>query len=329
MGESTGIEWCHHTFNPWIGCTKVAPECANCYAEEQMAKRWKKVEWGDKALRSRTATWKDPVKWNKQAEAAGERRRVFCASLADVFENKPELVEWRRELFALIDATPWLDWLLLTKRPENIRRMWPRLICEDRISGCRLSQTDGIICPEFECDAETGIRGLPLRKNVWLGTSCGHSDSLHRVRSLVKCRELSPVLFVSAEPLLQPLDFGPLANSVDWIIVGGESGRDARPCDPDWIRSIVIQCRNAEVPVFVKQMGGNIVTRNDRVESPDDSRSWPDPLVEYDIHGYRENYQGADCRLRTRDAKGGNPAEWPEDLRVREFPQPNLPLTKT
>ncbi len=285
MGEATKIEWCHHTFNPWIGCTKVAPECTHCYAEDLMANRWKKVEWGDKGERKRTTTWKDPLKWNKAAEKAGERRRVFCASLADVFEDKPELVQWRKELFALIDQTPWLDWLLLTKRPENIRQMW---------------------------------EGTKRRNNVWLGTSCGHSDSLMRIPQLLMCRKLSPVLFLSAEPLLERINLtrieapaelqkspsgGLCANALmsddaryfqfhgqlDWVIVGGESGRNARRCETDWIRFIVRQCRNAGVPCFVKQLGEEPWIRSGE--------------------------------KKITDPKGGDPEEWPEDLRVREFPE--------
>lgn len=274
MGETTKIEWCHHTFNPWIGCTKVAPECANCYAEEQMASRWKKVEWGDKGERKRTATtnWRDPLKWNREAEAARERRRVFCASLADVFEDKPELVQWRDELFALIDATPWLDWLLLTKRPENIKKMWPLPKMEYH----------GLNIP---LDDTAAIERLARRNNVWLGTSCGHSESLHRVESLIQCRELSPILFVSAEPLLQALEFGSLMDSIDWLIVGGESGPKARPCSVEWIRSIA---RKTRKPIFVKQLGAK-PTSYDR-------------------------------EMRIRESKGGDPSEWPQDLRVRDFP---------
>lgn len=264
MGETTKIEWCHHTFNPWIGCTKVAPECAHCYAEELMALRWRKVKWGDKGTRKRTTTWNDPIKWNRNAEQAGERRRVFCASLADVFEDREELKFWRRDLFSLIDQTPWLDWLLLTKRPENIRQMW---------------------------------EGTERRNNVWLGTSCGHIGSTWRINKLLECRGLSPVLFLSMEPLLTPVDLSdflalPHASnpdpSLDWVIVGGESGRNARPCDIDWIRSIVSQCQIRGAAPFVKQLGAN-----------------PTSLDE---------------GLKITEPKGGDISEWPEDLRVRDLP---------
>jgi protein gp37 len=128
MAENSNIEWTHHTFNPWIGCTKVSDGCKNCYAENLMDKRYGRVKWGPQGTRVRTseANWKKPLKWNREAEAKGERHRVFCASLADVFEDKPdqpEMEQWRLELLELIIKTPYLDWLLLTKRPENVRGM--------------------------------------------------------------------------------------------------------------------------------------------------------------------------------------------------------------
>lgn len=377
MAEVTKIQWTHHTFNPWIGCTKVAPGCANCYAEADMDKRRHFALWGPSGTRVRTsdANWNQPIKWNREAAAAGERRRVFCASLADVFEDwqgpvvsatlperkakcehcgtagavtipardgqrfaynahtktiratgrdfdKAPLAGWRwatlndvrRELFALIDATPNLDWLLLTKRPENIRNFWHNHV------------------DTFDQD-EADIEHTIYRPNIWLGTSISDQATADKaVPELLRCRDLSPVLFLSAEPLLGPMnlhrlqDDGRFATAgidgVDWVIVGGESGPNCRPCRPEWIRAILGQCQSAAVPCFVKQMGGNVVTRNDMVEDQFNSldTGWPDPDVEHDIHGFREDYQGADCRIRLRDKKGGDMSKWPENLRVREFP---------
>ena len=119
MGKNTNIEWCDHTWNPWIGCTKISPGCLNCYAENLMDTRWKRVRWGRGNPRQRTseANWRQPLLWDQEAKKAGERRKVFCASLADVFD--PEAPDqWRSDLFALIEQTGSLDWLLLTKRPE-------------------------------------------------------------------------------------------------------------------------------------------------------------------------------------------------------------------
>src|ERR1700742_1244127 len=126
MGEITGIEWTDHTFNPWIGCQKVSPGCDNCYAEAMMDKRYGKVQWGPHGERKRTseANGRKPLQWNKAAKAAGKRPRVFCASLADVFDNQVDQ-SWRIDLFALIRECKKLDWLVLTKRPENMEKMLP------------------------------------------------------------------------------------------------------------------------------------------------------------------------------------------------------------
>lgn len=131
MAANSKIEWTDHTFNPWLGCSKISPSCAHCYAEG-WAKRSGLVKWGDHPRRrTSAANWREPLKWNRAAEAAGERRRVFCASLADVFEDREELKPWRYDLWRLIEATPSLDWLLLTKRPEN---------CLAFVPGCSASR---------------------------------------------------------------------------------------------------------------------------------------------------------------------------------------------
>src|SRR5262245_49606753 len=119
--ENSKIQWTDHTFNVWRGCEKVSPGCAHCYAET-MSRRNPAVlgEWGKHGTRviASEAMWREPLKWDRQARAAGVRKRVFCASLADVFEDRPELVAPRERLFRLIEDTPNLDWQLLTKRPE-------------------------------------------------------------------------------------------------------------------------------------------------------------------------------------------------------------------
>jgi protein gp37 len=125
MGENSKIEWCDHTFNPWIGCQKVSPGCDHCYAEAMMDLRYKKVQWGPHGERQRTSeqNWRLPTQWNAQARTFrkenGHRPRIFCASLADVFDNQID-TSWRDDLFALIRKCNRLDWLVLTKRPENI-----------------------------------------------------------------------------------------------------------------------------------------------------------------------------------------------------------------
>lgn len=225
MAEMTAISWTDATFNPWIGCTKVGPGCDHCYAERDWDKRRHRVKWGAGNARSRTAieTWSKPRQWERQHEAFaaahGRRRRVFCASLADVFDNEaPE--DWRTDLFALIAETPNLDWLILTKRIGNADRMVPG--------------------------------GLP--PNVWLGaTMVTRAEFL---RDLERLRGVQAgIRFVSAEPLLE--DVGELdLRGIDWLIAGGESGPQARPMQADWVRSLRQQCDRDGVAFHFKQWGG-------------------------------------------------------------------------
>lgn len=363
MGEATKIQWTDHTFNPWRGCSKVHTGCTNCYADRQSRRNpgllgiWGDESQGGTRVVASEEMWRQPVKWNAAAEKAGERRRVFCASLADVFEEfagqmraddgsllwvneagqyerqalpgrsdaiffeqgfKPlRLDDVRLRLFALIDATPWLDWQLLTKRPGNIQRFW-------------WQRKDVEYMPEA---GQRNDYGLRRRENVWLGTSVSDQATADAaVGKLLECRDLAPVLFLSAEPLVGPVDldvdglwFGkcphcidqspdwetgvvecrrceqcPGKNNeaeIDWVIVGGESGPKARPCDVAWVRSIVQQCKAAGVACFVKQLGA---VAYERVQN--EVGAWKDGM------------------FPLRDPKGGDPDEWPEELRVREFP---------
>lgn len=254
MGEKTKIEWTAtylddgtvipgNTFNPWIGCTKVSDGCKFCYAENLMDHRWGKVQWGPQGTRVRTSAemWTQPIKWNEKAKREGHRAKVFCASLADVFEDRAELVPWRFELFELIDRTPHLDWLLLTKRPENIQRLWP------------------FAWYDAQC----------TWPNVWLGTSVENQEMADkRIPHLLKVP--SAVRFLSMEPLLGPVDIWqytvprfaaddprhyPWRDGIDWVIVGGESGPNARPMHPDWARKLRDQCANHGTAYFFKQWG--------------------------------------------------------------------------
>jgi len=217
MGDRTKIEWCDHTFNPWIGCQKVSPGCDNCYAEA-LTNRYGWTTWGPHGERKRTSTvnWKKPLQWAKGTHSY--RPRVFCASLADVFDNRVP-VEWRYDLFDLIAATPQLDWLLLTKRPENLVRMFPT------------SKWD----------------------NIWLGTTA--EDQQHFDRRYPLIREVRvPVHFISYEPAIGPLSN--LWGKPEWLICGGESGPRARFMDPAWARDVRDQCREAGIAFFMKQMTG-------------------------------------------------------------------------
>lgn len=246
MAEQSKIEWTDATFNPWLGCTKIAPACDNCYAAD-MANRYGWVEWGNHPRkRTSAALWNEPRKWQKKAAEFfaehGRRRRVFCASLADVFDNQVP-TEWRDDLWKLIEATPDLDWLLLTKRPQNILKMLP-----------------------LSWDAVKG--------HVWLGTTV--EDQKHADENIPHLLKYdSAVRFISAEPLLGPIDLTMIGGiskigwephatfrnaligqfRLDWVIAGGESGPHARPSHPDWFRSLRDQCAAAGVPFLYKQWG--------------------------------------------------------------------------
>lgn len=226
MAKNSKIEWTHHTFNPWWGCSKVSPACANCYAET-WAKRTGNQIWGGSAPRRffTDKHWNEPLKWNEDAHNAKERRRVFCASMADVFERRADLKEWRARLWELISSTPNLDWLLLTKRPHNIGSMVP-----------------------------WGETEWPY--NVWLGTTVENQHWANkRLPELAK--HSAKVKFLSCEPLLGDIDLRKWLHSgaINWIIAGGESGPHSRPMSPHWVRSLRDQCQTSKVAFHFKQWG--------------------------------------------------------------------------
>ena len=228
MAKDSKIEWTHHTFNPWWGCAKVSPACKHCYAEA-WAKRVGSAVWGKDASRRffGDAHWKEPLRWNREAEADGSRKRVFCASMADVFERRADLRVWRAKLWSLIEATPALDWLLLTKRPHNVRSMAPW--------------------------------GDDWPDNVWLGTTVENQVwADKRLPALLE--NPARVRFLSCEPLLGPLNLDKFlssnpAQSVHWVIAGGESGAYSRPMNPEWVRSLRNACQRAGVAFHFKQWG--------------------------------------------------------------------------
>ena len=287
MAEASGIAWTRSTFNPWIGCTKVSPGCDHCYAENQDSrKRWGGVvHWGPGVPRMRTspANWHGPGKWNKQAPSSSLAGRagfwpVFCASLADVFDNEVD-VQWRADLMKLIEDTPNLSWLLVTKRIGNVARMVEE-------AGDYIDRGEG-----WQSMWGQGV----WPDNVRLMITAVNQEEVDR--DVPKLLSIPCKNGISYEPALGPVDWSQwlAANDLhnidggprlDWIIVGGESaqGAPARPFDLAWARSTVQQCTNAGVPVFVKQLGSN--------------SGWPD----------------------MRDRAGSDPAEWPDELRVQEFP---------
>lgn len=298
MGENSKISWTHHTWNPWWGCARVSPGCEHCYAET-FAKRTGHKVWGRTAERRfLQAPFAKLAEMQHKAERAGERHRVFIASMADIFEAHPDpeirLAQdgTRAGLWAAVPLLTHLDLLLLTKRPENIAEMVP---------------------------AQWMAEGFP--RNVWLGTTCEDQQRAdERIPHLIRCP--AAVRWVSYEPALGPIDFvgdrgmdylgDPYepgqCSLINWIVVGGESGGGARPFDIGWARSTVAQCRGADVPVFVKQMGAR------PYQSIPGAGYTPDS-------GTVVGLWGGGRPLKLRDAKGGDPEEWPEDLRVRQYPE--------
>jgi len=235
------IAWCDHTFNPWIGCSKVSTGCENCYAE-RLSGRWGWAEWGCEAVRKRTSQsyWQQPWAWKLEAIRSGARPRVFCGSLCDWLDMRVSGI-WLQDLLNVIELTPQLTWMLLTKRPENFQarmeagRGWCR--------GGLLDDWTRRIMPKSPA-------------NVWLGISAENQEQLERRVNLLV--DIPAALhFVSAEPLLGPLDFeGDVAGVADWVIVGGESGPAARPMKAGWVRDIRDDCLAAGVPFFFKGWGG-------------------------------------------------------------------------
>jgi protein gp37 len=225
MAENSAISWTDHTFNPWIGCTKVSPACDSCYAEVLMDHRYGKVKWGPGQPRHRTKTWGDPIKWNRQHlqfySVHGRHQRIFCASLADVFDNEVD-PNWRDDLFRLIRETPDLWWILLTKRSGNMRKMLP---------------------PDWGA-------GYP---NVGLMATCENQEVWDR--DMPKLMSTPAVWHgVSCEPLLGRISIGPFRP--DWIITGGESGAGFRLLDMEAVRFMRDQCAAMGIAFHHKQNGG-------------------------------------------------------------------------
>jgi protein gp37 len=335
------IQWTDETWNPTTGCTKVSPGCAKCYIERTPPMRMagRKFVGGKIPMELHPERLDKPLSWKKP-------RRIFVNSMSDLFhEDVPD--EFIDRVFATMALCSLHTFQVLTKRAERMANYFAFYragqVWREAWSRCREM---GV--------TERGGEPWPL-PNVWLGVSCEDQKRAdERIPFLLKTP--AAVRFLSVEPLLGAVDLSewlfcarcrgphkcgpgayetPLDNAaggcwfrecrcsqIGWVIVGGESGPDARPCRPEWIRSIIQQCKSASIPAFVKQLGGNIVTRNDMTEDAFNGKDgWHDPDVEHDIHGFREEFQGADCRVKLRDKKGGDPEEWPADLRVREFPK--------
>ncbi len=242
MGENTGIAYATHTFNPWIGCTKVSPGCFNCYARAWDARfdpAHVAPHWGPGAPRRRTRpqNWSKVRRWQRDQRAAIDRGenpepvRVFCASLADVFDNEVDPV-WRADLWQLMGECPDLDWILVTKRVGNVAMMAPDLGFGSNV--------------------------------IIMATIVNHQEACRDLYKLLALKNIGWIekIGVSYEPALGPVDWSPWLTALDWLIVGGESGQDgatARAFNVEWARSAVAQCLAGGVPVFVKQLGSTLV----------------------------------------------------------------------
>ena len=259
MSENTNIEWCDSTFNPFIGCTKVSPGCDNCYAEKLMDHRMHKVVWGagQERVRTSAANWRKPLAWNAAADAFmaahGRRQRVFCASLADVFDNEVD-PQWRRDLFDLIELTPNLDWLLLTKRIGNVARMVADARSHDWLAGQRNVMLGATIVNQAEADRDIPkLLAVPAaRRFLSMEPLLGPVNLTAIPMSGGGHHEFDPI--ITANVLRRAKAYPPLP-SLDWVIVGGESGPGARPMSPDWARNLRDQCAAAGVPFLCKQWG--------------------------------------------------------------------------
>ncbi|MBS7809279.1 phage Gp37/Gp68 family protein [Variovorax sp. PCZ-1] len=230
MAQFSKIEWTHHTFNGWWGCVKVSAGCDHCYADA-WANRMGHSVWGPHAQRRILGDdhYRLPIKWNKLALEAGERHRVFCSSMADFFENNSQLIEPRQRILKIIEQTTQLDWQVLTKRPQNIRKHLGK--------------------------------DYDYPPNLWLGTSVEDQHAADtRIKYLLE-HDRAAVRFLSCEPLLGPVDIrkylAPNAKGakIDWVIIGGEAGGNSRPVNPLWIASLIRQCQESGVAVFFKQWG--------------------------------------------------------------------------
>ena len=295
MAEKTKISWTDSTFNPWIGCTKVGPGCDHCYAADlDSRKRWDggKTHWGAGVPRYRTSAsnWAQPLRWNAKQEDLRRQGdappwRVFCASLADVFDNEIDPF-WRRDLWDLIERTPHLSWLLVTKRVGNVLGIMPsKWVSSGFPDHVRILIT---VCNQEEADRDIPkLLALPCKNGI------SYEPALEYVN-------WNRWLMSADEQAAYPVGFdGEVPRSIEWIIVGGESGPKARPFDLAWARSTVAQCKDAGTAVFCKQLGARPV-------------EW--------VPGWHIDGGGTMMPLSLQDRAGTDPAEWPEDLRIRQFP---------
>lgn len=317
MSANSKIQWTHHTYNPWLGCRKVCDECDKCYIVHQTPLRVRNIKHGSQRHRCADSTLRQPYSWNKRAicchcgyaeligsddcrkcgnnfsEETRQRPRVFCLSLGDWLDNEVP-IEWFADLLKVVFETQNLDWLLLTKRPQN----WEKRVRQVIHAG---------LVPEITSRLCMWLGGVPP-VNIWIGVSAGVD-----ARPALAIPALTH--FLSCEPMLRPLDTQSAHMTFfDWIIFGGESDvkGQARQFDLIDLDRGLRFCRAHGIPAFVKQLGAH-------------------PVYSHDVydHGYVVASGWADHvtfpgghTVKLRDSHGGDWYEWPEDLRIREFPKP-------
>jgi protein gp37 len=354
--KNSAIQWTDNTFNPWFGCRKVAPECEKCYIVNTAPLRSRGMKHGSERVRTSESYWKQPLRWNEfpgamvcdvcSAEYAPmrwgsleawdkkgsppmrcmephcsgtvvpRRARVFCLSLGDWLDEEVP-VQWRADLLTLIKRCNNLDWQLLTKRPQNWRMLMEEVGHYWAEFGAPDDDTETWLEDWLGCHG--GADDCCVPDNIWIGVSAG-ADQKAALEIPAK------VHFLSCEPMLHalnlnhPVPFTDVAR-FDWVIFGGESGKNARPLEVDWIRQGLAFCRPRNIAAFVKQMGRNVVDRNDAGFDGDDG-DWP---MDTKFRELDTGYQGAPVRILLKDSHGGDMSEWPEDLRVREFPKVEVP----
>lgn len=334
----TGIEWTDATWNPVVGCSPVSPGCLNCYAA-RMAVRLEQIgrpEYAPRLIDTRGREHRgavpDPVKarcrtvriaqvkagrpvFTGDVRTVPERlteplhwkkpRMVFVNSMSDIFHESVPF-EFVDRVFAVMALCPRHTFQVLTKRPERMAEYaasrgiggtwYDNVIHEIE----RLGTYD-----KSAFDAATEVECNGYLRNVWLGASVeDQARADERIPNLVKCP--AAVRFLSCEPLLGPIDLTPWLAHLQWVIVGGESGPKARPCDVGWLYDFVRQCKAAHVPLFVKQLG---------------SLPSNGPFRQHPVTDRSNSPHGGNGR-RFVSRKGADPSEWPDDLRVRQMPKP-------
>lgn len=342
--ENSHIQWTDHTQNFWIGCTKVSPGCAHCYAEARDKRFADGIHWGKGAPRQRTgvSNWHEPVKWNRVAldAACGDcdpclaghpeqcalginHPKIFCSSLSDILDAEVP-IEWFAEAMGVVMQCSALTWQLLTKRPELFRE---RVASAINYLSTKPATKEVFALIDWLQGWQSGNR---IPGNVWIGTSVENqacADS--RIPALLKIP--AKIRFLSCEPLLADVDLRDVPNSefgegephydsllgrsydsfgdgtngsgVHWVIVGGESGSGARPMVLDWVRHLVAQCNDTDIPIFVKQLG------REPIETMETAKVGDDVIP------------ACEMPVLLNDKKGGDMQEWPTELRVREFPK--------